>query len=251
MSSEAARNYMGSSEPRCLRRSSEDPLVETSATELQKDNENEEKESSVVVLMEIENNLDTSYVPEYISRHTDSEISQYIIGETRRIKDRIHSLRTVKKVKAHGRRSKMKEIREDRKQNEKIIRKEQLEEKLSALRGEIIIPIRINLEGDKINSFELKDFESKEKKYWWTFLHAKGQLQKVAELFKACPQGFELLEESFLLRYTMAYGYPEDMDKARERLRSEEFGQKLKEVPTDYDPFFVPLFRMVSEYFER
>jgi hypothetical protein len=198
----------------------------------------------ITLLIELQGEGEAVYKPILVNENAHDATTHFIIEETGRLKKRLRDLRTIPAKPA--KRSK-RETRDIRKSREKMISKEQLEEKLSVLKGENLRPIRLISKGDEIKGLELVNFAQEEQKKWWTYLKQKSQMRKIAEVAQVYPDGLELLSEVFSIRCRMKYGLPEEAVQARKELNS--FGLKAREIPTRFDRLLIPLFRMITEQF--
>jgi len=181
------------------------------------------------------------YKPILVNEVAHDATTHFIIEETGRLKKRLEKLRTIS-----AKRSK-REARDIRKSRKKIINKEQLEEKLSVLKGESLQPIRLILRGDEIKGFKLVNFAQEEQKRWWTYLEQNDLVNEIAKIAQIYPDGLELLSEVYNIRNRMKYGLPDEAVQAKKELAS--FGLKAREIPTKHNTLLVPLFRKITEQF--
>jgi hypothetical protein len=196
---------------------------------------------TTTLLIELQGEGETVYKPILVNETANDAITHFIIEEKGRLKKRLEKLRTVP-----AKRSK-RETRDIRKSREKTINKEQLEEKLSVLKGESFRPIRLVTKGEEIVELKLVSFAQEEQKRWWAYLKQEDQISKMAEVVQIYPDGIKLLLEVYNIRHRMKFGLPEEAKQAREELDS--FNLKAREIPMEFDTLLVPLFRMITEKF--
>jgi len=195
----------------------------------------------ITLLIELQGERETVYKPILVNETAHDAITHFIIEEKDRLKKRLEKLRTMP-----AKRSK-RETRDIRKSRKKIINKEQLEEKLSVLKGESLQPIRLILRGDEIKGFKLVNFAQEEQKRWWTYLEQNDLINEIAKIAQIYPDGLELLSEVYNIRNRMKYGLPDEAVQAKKELAS--FGLKAREIPTKHNTLLVPLFRKITEQF--
>ena len=195
----------------------------------------------ITLLIELQGERETVYKPILVNEAAHDATTHFIIEETGRLKKRLEKLRTIS-----AKRSK-REVRDIRKSRKKIINKEQLEEKLSVLKGESLQPIRLILRGDEIKGFKLVNFAQEEQKRWWTYLEQNDLVNEIAKIAQIYPDGLELLSEVYNIRNRMKYGLPDEAVQAKKELAS--FGLKAREIPTKHNTLLVPLFRKITEQF--
>lgn len=195
----------------------------------------------ITLLIEFQGEGKTVYKPILVNETAHDVITHFIIEETGILEKRLRDLRTMP-----PKRSK-RATRDIRKSRKRTINIEQLQEKLSVLKGEKLRPIRLISKGDEIKGLKLVNFAQEEQKRWWTYLKHKGKMNKIAEIVQVYPDGLELLSEVFNIRYRMKYGLPEESVQARKELDS--FGKKARDIPNKFDTLLVPLFRMITKQF--
>ena len=196
---------------------------------------------TTILLIEFREEGKTVYKPILVNETAHDAVTRFIIEEKGILEKRLRDLKTMPSERSR------RETRDIRKSRKKTINTEQLEEKLSVLKGEKLRPIRLISKRDKIKGLEFVSFAQEEQKRWWTYLKHKGQMNKIAEVVQAYPDGMELLSEVFNIRYRMRYGLPEEAVQARKELDS--FGLKAKKIPIKFDSLLIPLFRMITEQF--
>ncbi len=196
---------------------------------------------TTTLLIEFQEDGGPVYKPMLVNETAHDAITHFIIEEKDRLKKRLQDLRTIP-----TKRSK-RETRDIRTSRKKIINKEQLEEKLSVLKGESFRPIRLVSRGEDIVGLELVSFAQEEQKRWWTYLKQNDQIGKMAEVVQVYPDGIKLLSEVYKIRHRMKYSLPDDAAQARRELDS--FNLKAREIPMKFDALLVPLFKMITEQF--
>lgn len=186
------------------------------------------------------------YEPILVNETAHNDIARFIIKETDELKKRLNDLRTKPSGRPKSKRVK-RNIREDQ---QKMIDKEQLVEKLRVLKGRISQPIRLISKGDRITKLEFASFDQKGQKEYWEYIKKEDQVSEVAELTKVYPEGFNILSELFKVRHKMKHGSLKEAEQAEKDKKS--LIKRISEIPDDRDDILillVPLTRMITEKF--
>jgi hypothetical protein len=195
----------------------------------------------ITLLIERQGEEGMEYDPVFVNEiaHDDDDIAKFIIEERSKLKKRLKDLR-----KNPSGRGKKEIIRKDQ---EKIINKELLREKLSVLRGFRIQPIRLIKKEDKIEKLELGHFPDEKQKRLWAFCRQRGKMSQLAELNQDYFHGVELLSEMLDIRHRMKYGSSREFHKAKKDL--ELFRLKAKDTLVKHDKYLVPMYKFITEEF--
>lgn len=198
------------------------------------------------LLIEFQEKGNTTYKPILVNKVVHDDVTRFIVEETDRLKERLNNLRTTPGGRSKSKRV-MRNIREDR---QKIIDKGQIERKLLVLKGEMSQPIRLISKNNRITKLELVSFDQKGQKEYWEYIKTEAKVNKVIELTKIYPEGFEVLSELFNIRSIMKHGSL----KQAERVKEDNISliSRIGEIPDDRDDILVllvPLTKMITEKF--